>query len=129
MQVQEFSHYSRANVLAQSTSPLDISGGTLCKLAELSEQGQWIMFTNQCPRPDYMQMNAFNVRCNKVIHLKHSQTMSEFEVAMKAIQSGNASAVVATTTISPIERSLLQGLALQFQCEIFFVEGSLNQYH
>lgn len=125
-QTQAFSKY---NVLAQPTQPMNIDNTTLSRLAGLSNQKQWILFTAECPRPNYDQFASGQVSCKKIIQMKPSQTHSEFEIVIKAIQSGNASAVVASNNISPVEQSLLRDHALQYQCEVFFVEGRVNQYH
>ncbi|NVD06743.1 hypothetical protein FCU94_07430 [Vibrio sp. JPW-9-11-11] len=121
--------FSKYNVLAQPTQPMNINQDVLSRLAGLSSQKQWILFTAQCPRPDYDQLSACRISCTKIIQMKASQTQSEFEIVTKAIQSGNASAVIASTQIPPVEQRLLQDLAVQYQCEVFFVEGGINQYH
>lgn len=121
--------FSKYNVLAQPTSPMSIDNATLSRLAGLSGQQQWILFTAECPRPDYEQFASYHVSCKKIIQMKPSQKQTEFEIVQKAIQSGNASAVVASNNIPFVEQSLLRDLANQFQCEVFFVEGRVNQYH
>ncbi|NOI82774.1 hypothetical protein F0237_19080 [Vibrio tubiashii] len=121
--------FSKYNVLAQPTAPMNIDNDTLSRLAGLSGQKQWILFTAECPRPDYEQFAAFSVSCKKIIQMKASQKQSEFEIVKKAIESGNASAVVASNNIPMVEQSLLRNHAIQFQCEVFFVEGRVNQYH
>lgn len=118
---------SKFNVLAQPTQPMNIADSTLSRLAGLSNQKQWILFTAECPRPDYEQFSSYNVSC-KIIQMKSSQTQSEFEIVVKAIKSGNASAVVASDNIELVEQSLLRDLASQYHCEVFFVE-SHNQFH
>lgn len=123
------STFSKYNVLAQPTQPMNINQDVLRRLAGLSSQKQWILFTAQCPRPDYQQFAACHVSCTKIIQMKASQTQSEFEIVSKAIRSGNASAVIASTQIPLVEQRLLQDLAAQCQCEVFFVEGGVNQYH
>ncbi|NOH79640.1 hypothetical protein F0231_07765 [Vibrio sp. RE86] len=121
--------YSKFNVLAQQTQPMNIDSSTLNRLAGLSGQSQWILFTANCPRPDYDQFAASHISCKKIIQMKPSHTQSEFEIVKKAIQSGNASAVVASNHIPAVEQSLLQSLAQQLQCEVFFVEGKVTQFH
>ncbi len=125
-QTQAFSKY---NVLAQPTQPMNIDDTTLIRLAGLSNQKQWILFTAECPRPNYDQFASCHVSCKKIIQMKPSQTQSEFEIVIKAIQSGNASAVVASNNLSTVEQSLLCEHARQYQCEVFFVEGRVNQFH
>ncbi|KII79433.1 SulA-like leucine-rich domain-containing protein [Vibrio renipiscarius] len=121
--------YSKYNVLAQPTQPMNIADSVLNRLAGLSIQQQWIFFTAECPRPNHAQFSASNVRCQKIIQLKSSNSQSELEIVIKAIQSGNASAVVASNQIDSINQSLLQNLAQSHGCEVFFVEGRVNQYH
>ncbi len=121
--------YSRYNVLAQDTQPMDVSDQLLSKLAVLSQQKQWILFTSECPRPNFDQLTASSICCNNVIQMKPSQQLSEVEIVIKAIQSGNASAVVASQGIAPMNQSMLRDIGLRYQCEVFFVEGRVNQYH
>ncbi|MGX1925087.1 SulA-like leucine-rich domain-containing protein [Vibrio sp. NH-7] len=120
---------SKFNVLAQPTQPMNIDDTVLYRLASLSHQKQWILFTAECPRPDYEQFASYNVSCKKIIQMRASQTQSEVEIVTKAIQSGNASAVVASNQISELDQALLTDLANQFQCAVFFVEGRSLQYH
>ncbi|MDV6250835.1 SulA-like leucine-rich domain-containing protein [Vibrio sp. EA2] len=121
--------YSRYNVLAQATQPMDVSDQLLSKLAVLSQQKQWILFTSECPRPNFDQLTASNICCKNVIQMKPSQQLSEVEIVVKAIRSGNASAVVASTDIAPMNQSMLRDIGQRYQCEVFFVEGRVNQYH
>ncbi|OLQ94107.1 hypothetical protein BIY21_09685 [Vibrio ponticus] len=120
---------SKYNVLAQPTQPMNIDDNVMNRLAGLSMQQQWIFFTAECPRPDYSQFSANNVSCQKIIQLKSSNSQSELDIVIKAIKSGNASAVVASTQIDCVNQSLLQDLALNHGCEVFFVEGRKNQFH
>ncbi|EIV1706347.1 SulA-like leucine-rich domain-containing protein [Vibrio parahaemolyticus] len=130
MQLQSQSRtYSRYNVLAQTTQPMDVSDQLLSKLAVLSQQKQWILFTAECPRPDFEQLTASNICCKNVIQMKPSQQLSEVEIVIKAIQSGNACAVVASNKIALMNQSMLRDIAQRYQCEVFFVEGRVNQYH
>lgn len=99
-------------------------------LAGLSQQQQqWILFTAECPRPQYQQFASFNIHCDRVIHMKPSQSLSELEIVIKAIQSGNASAVIASNGIETVNQALLKQLAAEHQCEVFFVEGRHPQFH
>ncbi|PFG56006.1 cell division inhibitor SulA [Vibrio sp. ES.051] len=130
MQLHSQSHtYSRHNVLAQTTQPMAVSDQFLSKLADLSQQKQWIMFTAECPRPDFDQLAASSICCRNIIQIKPSQHFSEVEIVIKAIQSGNASAVVASTKIALMNQSMLRDIAQRYQCEVFFVEGRVNKYH
>lgn len=121
--------YSRYNVLAQATQPMDGSEQLLSKLAVLSQQKQWILFTSECPRPDFDQLSASSICCKNVIQMKPSQQLSEVEIVIKAIKSGNASAIVASDSIAPANQSMLRDIGLRYQCEVFFVEGRVNKYH
>ncbi|MDF2152363.1 SulA-like leucine-rich domain-containing protein [Vibrio sp. CAU 1672] len=130
MQFQSHGHsYSRFNVLAQTTQPMNVPSSLLAKLATLSQQQQWILFTAECPRPDFAQLTASKIRCQNIIQMKPSQQQSEVEIVVKAIRSGNASAVVASTNIAHINQIMLRDLAQRHQCEVFFVEGRANKYH
>ncbi|TOO40586.1 hypothetical protein CGH39_14230, partial [Vibrio parahaemolyticus] len=70
-----------------------------------------------------------NICCKNVIQMKPSQQLSEVEIVIKAIQSGNASAVVASNKIALMNQSMLRDIAQRYQCEVFFVDGRVNQYH
>ncbi len=61
--------------------------------------------------------------------MKPSQQLSEVEIVIKAIRSGNASAVVASNKIALMNQSMLRDMAQRYQCEVFFVEGRVNKYH
>ncbi len=122
--------YSRYNVLAQTTQTMDGSEQLLSKLAVLSQQKQWVLFTSECPRPNFDQLSASNICCKNIIQMKASQQLSEMEIVIKAIKSGNASAVVASKDIAPINQFRLRDIGLRYQCEVFFVEGRVNhKYH
>lgn len=95
----------------------------------LSQQKQWILFTSECPRPNFDQLSASSICCKNVIQMKPSQQLSEVEIVIKAIKSGNASAIVASNSIAPTNQSILRDIGLRYQCEVFFVEGRVNQYH
>lgn len=99
------------------------------RISELSHQNQWILFTAQCPRPSIKQLTRFNTCSSKVIHMKASSYQSEFEIAIKAIQSGNASAVVVSSNIDEFGQRQLNLLAKKHQCEVFFTEHSSQVLH
>ncbi|OIQ24586.1 hypothetical protein [uncultured Vibrio sp.] len=126
---EQTNHYSKFNTLAQPTSAMAIDESVMSRLSGLSNTQQWILFTSECPRPDFEQFSSFNISCNKIIHMKASQSMSELETATKAIQSGNASAVIASTNIDLVNQGLLRSLASHHDCEVFFVEGRGHKYH
>ncbi len=120
MHTQAYSYASR-NMLATPTQPLTNGAHLLNQLARLSQRKRWILFTAQCPRPDYQQFSGFNIPCQQVLHMKPSQNLSEMEIVIKAIRSDNASAVVASSSIAPIHQELLQTLAKKHDCEVFFM--------
>ncbi len=128
-QVTQTSSMSRHNVLAQPTMPMNLADDVIAELARLSHGDQWIMVTANCPRPHHPQFSQYKASCNKIIQMMPSQTLSEIEVVMRAIQSGNASAVIASNDIDIANRHFLRVLAAQHQCEVFFVEGRAKQYH
>lgn len=101
----------------------------MSRLAQLSQQQQWILYTAQCPRPQYEALAAHHVQCGKIIHMKPSQSQSELEIVMKAIQSGNASAIVASGKIDFVNQKLLQQLARDHQCEVFFLHSTQHHFH
>ncbi|MEZ8826484.1 hypothetical protein AB6E04_19180 [Vibrio amylolyticus] len=126
---EQRNHYSKFNTLAQPTTAMAIDESVMSRLSGLSNTKQWILFTSDCPRPDFEQFSSFKVSCNKIIHMKASQSMSEIETVTKAIESGNASAVIASTNIDLVDQSLLRALASRHNCEVFFVEGKGHQVH
>ncbi len=101
----------------------------LHRLASLSQQKQWILFTGECPRPQYNELSAHRVHCSKIIHMKPSQSQSEITIVMKAIQSGNASAIVASGNIDIVSQKLLQQMAIENHCEVFFLVPTQQQFH
>ncbi|MGF1698022.1 hypothetical protein L4D20_19840 [Vibrio kyushuensis] len=126
---QQTNQYSKFNTLAQPTRAMIIDDSIMYRLSGLSNSQQWILFTAECPRPNLEQFSSSKVSCNKIIHMKPSQSMTELETVTKAIKSGNASAVVASNSIDHINQALLQSLASHHDCEVFFVEGRGQKYH
>ncbi|MFG0886242.1 hypothetical protein [Vibrio sp. CJQ_6] len=110
-------------------TPQGANTGMMSRLANLSQQQQWILYTAQCPRPQYDELNAHHVQCGKIIHMKPSQSHSEIEIVMKAIQSGNASAIVASGNIDIVSQKLLAQLAAKHHCEVFFLSGMPTAFH
>ncbi|MCK6265091.1 hypothetical protein KP803_17570 [Vibrio sp. ZSDE26] len=121
--------YSKYNTLAQPTAAMNIDDSVMSRLSGLSHSHQWILFTSDCPRPDFNQFSSSKVSCNKIIHMKPSQSMSELETVTKAIKSGNACAIVASNNIDQVNQALLKTLASHHECEVFFVEGRGQKYH
>ncbi|WP_136484071.1 SulA-like leucine-rich domain-containing protein [Vibrio sp. H11] len=112
-----------------SYRPVSVNQDMMSRLAQLSQQQQWILYTAQCPRPQYDALAAHQVQCGKIIHMKPSQSQSELEIVMKAIQSGNASAIVASGAIDFVNQKLLQQLARDHQCEVFFLHRTQHHFH
>ncbi len=118
------------NLLPSATSFHSLNGvDVFNRLSNLSNHHQWILFTAECPRPQYHELTAHQIHCNKVIHMKPSRSQSEITIVMKAIQSGNASAVVASNNIDIVSQKLLQKMAAEHHCEVFFIEPTAQQLH
>ncbi|WP_241033816.1 SulA-like leucine-rich domain-containing protein [Vibrio maerlii] len=116
----------------RTNNPYQVSaeeGNFLTNLAQLSQQSRWILFTAQCPRPQQQALNNYQVQSQKVIQLMPSRNLSEVEVVIKAIESQNASAVVASDSIDPVTKKLLIEHGKQFHCDVFFVEGRVSKFH
>lgn len=108
----------------------DIVGDRIMvQLAKLSQQKQWIFYTAQCPRPQYHELSAHQVQCEKIIHLKASQAQSEIEIVIKAILSKNASAIVASGEIDIVSQKLLTQMGKENQCEVFFLTQLIQPFH
>ncbi len=103
--------------------------GLFTQLSQSIRSNQWIWFTSQSVRPSTAQLSSFNIPVNQVIQLKASSSLSEFEVATKAIKSGNASALVVSTAMTTQQQSHLKNLSDTYQCKIFFVETDKHYYH
>ncbi|WP_299690637.1 SulA-like leucine-rich domain-containing protein [uncultured Vibrio sp.] len=133
----------QAHVKAQHSSPLVHCAFTsvsrkgkhsneqalFARMALLSSQHQWLLFTAQTPRPSAKKLKQHNVCCDRVIHMKASCQMTEVETVEKAIRSKNASAIVASTSIDPFSQKYLTTLAKRFQCEVFFINANSERIH
>ncbi|MEZ9339745.1 SulA-like leucine-rich domain-containing protein [Vibrio splendidus] len=133
----------QAHVKAQHSSPLVHCAFTsvsrksknsneetlFARMALLSNQHQWLLFTAQTPRPSAKQLKQHNVCCERVIHMKASNQMNEVETVEKAIRSGNASAIVASTSIDSFSQQYLRTLGQRFQCEVFFIDENSERIH
>ncbi len=106
-----------------------LSHPILSRLAQLSQQQQWILYTAQCPRPRYQQLSKYRIQCHKVIHMKTSYFRSEVEIVIQAILSGNASAIIASATIDIADQIRLRYIAKQHHCEVFFLNESATTLH
>jgi hypothetical protein len=99
------------------------------RLAQLSQMHQWIFVTSECPRPNSKRLLGHNILCHKIIQLKPSRTLSEYEVVQKAIQTGNASAVIVSDRLTATQQNHLTDMAQSFHCEIFFMQNLQRAYH
>ncbi|MCG3721944.1 hypothetical protein EXA23_01275 [Vibrio cincinnatiensis] len=106
-----------------------VGNGIMAKLANLSQKKQWIFYTAQCPRPQYHELAAHQVQCEKIIHLKASQAQSEIEIVIKAILSKNASAIVASGEIDIVSQKLLTQMGKENQCDVFFLTPLIHPFH
>ncbi|NLS11356.1 hypothetical protein HGP28_00460 [Vibrio sp. SM6] len=121
--------YSRYNVIAQPTRPMALSEAMLFELAFRSQQPRWVMVTHQCPRPDFNQLSSHAIRCQNVVHLKESHHFTEADIIIKAIDSGNASAIIASNHIDKITQQKLKAYAVARECVVFFINPSQTQLH
>lgn len=103
--------------------------GLFAQLSQSIRSNQWIWFTSQSVRPSTAQLSSFNIPVNQVIQLKASSNLSEFEVATKAIKSGNACALVVSNAITQQQQDHLENLSKTYQCRIFFVRPNKQYYH
>ncbi|MDC0609690.1 SulA-like leucine-rich domain-containing protein [Vibrio sp.] len=99
------------------------------QLAQTIRSNQWIWFTSQSIRPSLQQLSASNIPVNQVIQLKASAHLTEFEVARKAIKSGNASALVVSKQLSKLEQNILRDLSDEIGCQLFFIDSAKSLYH
>ncbi|PJC87785.1 hypothetical protein CSW98_01260 [Vibrio sp. HA2012] len=91
------------------------------RLALLSHKKQWVLFTSECPRPSYEELSRYHINCNNIIQIKHSSSLSEEEIVIKAIKAGTASAIIASDQLSASSRHVIEQIARQHHCEVFFV--------
>ncbi|MBW3696812.1 hypothetical protein EK599_14020 [Vibrio sp. T187] len=115
--------------IAHNVNTYQQSQTVINRLATLSNQNQWVLFTAQTPRPSAAELQSHAVCCDRVIHMKASANQTEEMIVMKAIQSGNASAVVASDSISQFNQIQLKSLAKQYRCEVFFIAASTSKLH
>lgn len=112
-----------------NTYNVNTNSDMFSRLSSLSQHKQWILFTGECPRPQYHELSAHQIHCSRIIHMKPSQSQSEITIVMKAIQSGNASAIVASGNIDIVSQKLLQQMANEHHCEVFFLPPTQQQFH
>ncbi|MCE0492675.1 hypothetical protein [Vibrio salinus] len=123
-----FNHSGPANTSLLNTGMIP-SDKLFAQLSESIRNNQWIWFTSQSVRPSVTQLASFRIPANQVIQLKASAHLSEFEVATKAIKSGNASALVVSNTMTQTQQQYLEDLSNTYQCKIFFVKPNKRCYH
>lgn len=99
------------------------------RLAQLSNQRQWILFTGECPRPQVSELSTYQVDFHKVIHMKPSQRHNEVDIVLQAIRRGTASAIVASHRIPAHLRQSLITTGQQHHCEVFFVAQHPSVLH
>ncbi|MDP5253580.1 MULTISPECIES: hypothetical protein [unclassified Vibrio] len=101
----------------------------VCQLAELSHHQQWVFFTAQCPRPAAKLLAQHQIRCDRVVHLSPSQYDSEFQVAIKAIESHTASAIVVSERLNENDKQQLQQRGALHHCQVFFLHDLYRSLH
>ncbi len=101
----------------------------VCQLAELSHHQQWVFFTAQCPRPAAKLLAQHHIRCDRVVHLSPSQYDNERQVAIKAIESHTASAIVVSDDLNDSDKQQLQTLGVIHQCHVFFLRDLYRSLH
>lgn len=112
-------HHS--NTAEPRQSLRDIPEPVFARLSPASQSNQWIFFTAQCPRPTYGECLHHAVDVDKVMQLKNSCRYSELEVVTRALQSGNASAIVCSGHFSQVEKNCLIHLAQDAHCQLVFL--------
>lgn len=122
-------HSNRCATYEDQANRLAYHEAIYTKLAQYSVTRQWILFTAETERPNRHQLATYHVVPDKVIQLKKSQTLSEYEVVKKAILSGNACAIVLSDQLLPSQRTELEQLALLHRCELLFHKNSHYRYH
>ncbi|CAH0525819.1 hypothetical protein [Vibrio hippocampi] len=96
----------------------------LCKVNQLISKKQWVLMTAECPRPTMAQVSRFHALGQNMVQMKPSHTLNQFQVVEKAIRSGNACAVIANGTFSTSEQARLHTLAIEFDCELIYLNSA-----
>ncbi|MDR9827905.1 hypothetical protein RCJ22_20110 [Vibrio sp. FNV 38] len=115
------SQISTAPSSFNKTNSLAIPQCVFTQLSRVSKSHQWIFFTAQCPRPTYGECLHYSVDVDKVMQIKASHRFTELEVVTRALQTGNASAIVSSGLFSTIEKHCLKSLAIEHKCQIVFL--------
>lgn len=111
------------------TTSLQVASKIAERLAVLSQQKQWILYTAQCPRPIQEDLIKHKINCKKIVHLKPSNQLTEEEIVVKAIEARTSSAIVASSQLSPEAKSRILSLAAQYSCEVFFLAETTSSHH
>ncbi|MEZ9330243.1 hypothetical protein AB4152_14550 [Vibrio breoganii] len=122
-----FQNLNNSNTL--SLSPSAYQPCNLDRLAKASSARKWILFTAQTHLPELKDLQTYSVDCEKIIQLKPSNKSNEMEVVIKAITSGNASAVVASGNIDAVAQKQLQQLGKDHDCDVFFSTSNTQYLH
>lgn len=113
-----FQNINKSNPV--SVSSLSLYGANFERLAKASSARKWVLFTAQTDVPELKDLLKYQVDTHKIIQLKSSAKSNEMEVVIKAITSGNASAVIASQNFDSLAQRQLQQLALEHACDLFF---------
>lgn len=94
------------------------------EIAKLSQGSKWVLLTSQCRKPKSSMLKQHKVNAAHLLQMMPSRVMSEKEVVLKAMLSGNASAVIASKSISAIDQKHLLSRAAQLNCALFFTNDA-----
>ncbi|SHO56356.1 hypothetical protein [Vibrio quintilis] len=129
-------HSKKTDASKPDSHPINYDNVTYCSLQGASQRlehlesvRQWILITSECPRPGVNLLSSSQMLCQKTIQLRPSRVMSEYEVVMKAIRSGNACAVMASDQFTPQQQARLGRLSKLYRCEIFFTRSDHQPLH
>ncbi len=116
--LNRFSVSSYTKNAAQDQPELD----RYIELAKLSQGSKWVLLTNECPKLRSSFLKHFRINTKHLIQMMPSRKMTEKEVVLKALQSGNANAVIASKNISFIDQQHLLQRAKQLNCTLYFTD-------
>ena len=119
--------HSRRDVTAKKALPpypRAMATNVLSQVSQLASKHQWILLTAECPRPTIAQISHYQELGNHMVQMKPSLHLSQTQVIEKAIQSGNACAIIAHGDFSSDSQQHLQQLAQQYNCEVIFLAPS-----
>ncbi len=118
---QSFASQACNDDMFSVTSPL------FSRLSMLSKRPSWLLFTAGATLPTTPELDAFGIDARKVVKIKASNSMSEKDIIIKALNAKNASAIVASDHFSHQDKQELIALAQQNSCELFFMSASIQQ--